>query len=126
MLAAYSEAGVLEDTYVLFVSDHGHTPVLSDDRHALSAEGEDEPTTVLEHAGFRLRPMRLEVEPPEQDFQAVVAYQGAMAPCSTSPPWCGCCSDARRAPSRRQPQCLSQPGGEGRAGPADEDQTRGE
>ncbi|MFY0523833.1 alkaline phosphatase family protein [Archangium gephyra] len=79
VLAAYSEAGVLEDTYVLFVSDHGHTPVLGDDRHALSAEGEDEPTAVLARAGFRLRPLKLEVEPPEQDFQAVVAYQGAMA-----------------------------------------------
>ena len=79
VLDAYAEAGVLEDTYVLFVSDHGHTPVLGDDRHALSAEGEDEPTTVLERAGFRLRPLKLEVEPPERDFQAVVAYQGAMA-----------------------------------------------
>jgi len=79
VLDAYAQAGVLDDTYVLFVSDHGHTPVLSDDRHALSAEGDDEPTTVLEHAGFRLRPLKLEVEPQARDFQAVVAYQGAMA-----------------------------------------------
>lgn len=79
VLEAYDGAGVLEDTHVLFVSDHGHTPVLADDRHALSAQGDDEPTAVLERAGFRLRPLRLEVEPPEQDFQAVVAYQGAMA-----------------------------------------------
>ncbi|WP_081713913.1 alkaline phosphatase family protein [Cystobacter fuscus] len=79
VLDAYAEAGVLDDTYVLFVSDHGHTPVPGDDRHALSAQGEDEPTTVLERAGFRLRPLRLEVEPPARDFQAVVAYQGAMA-----------------------------------------------
>ncbi|WNG35415.1 alkaline phosphatase family protein [Archangium violaceum] len=79
VLDAYAEAGVLEDTYVLFVSDHGHTPVLGDDRHALSAQGDDEPTTVLERAGFRLRPLLLEVEPRARDFQAVVAYQGAMA-----------------------------------------------
>lgn len=79
VLAAYSEAGVLDDTSVLFVSDHGHTPVLGDDRHALSAQGDDEPTTVLERAGFRLRPLQLEVEPRARDFQAVVAYQGAMA-----------------------------------------------
>lgn len=79
VLEAYERAGALDDTYVLFVSDHGHTPVLSDDRHALSAEGDDEPTAVLERAGFRLRPLTLEVEPQAQDFQAVVAYQGAMA-----------------------------------------------
>jgi hypothetical protein len=79
VLDTYARAGVLDDTHVLFVSDHGHTPVLGDDRHALSAQGEDEPTTVLDRAGFRLRPLRLEVEPRERDFQAVVAYQGAMA-----------------------------------------------
>ncbi|HYO69403.1 MAG TPA: alkaline phosphatase family protein [Archangium sp.] len=79
VLDAYARAGVLDDTHVLFVSDHGHTPVLGDDRHALSAQGDDEPATVLERAGFRLRPLTLEVEPQARDFQAVVAYQGAMA-----------------------------------------------
>ena len=83
LLEAFEQRGIprLQVVYfhVLFVSDHGHTPVLGDDRHALSAQGDDEPTTVLERAGFRLRPLKLEVEPRERDFQAVVAYQGAMA-----------------------------------------------
>jgi hypothetical protein len=79
VLDAYARAGALGETYVLFVSDHGHTPVLDDDRHALSAEGHDEPTAVLERAGFRVRPPRLELEDRDRDFQAVVAYQGAIA-----------------------------------------------
>jgi len=79
VLDAYAKQGVLEDTHVLFVSDHGHTPVLGDDLHALSADGDDEPTALLARQGFRLRPAKLELEKDEQDFQAVVAYQGAMA-----------------------------------------------
>jgi hypothetical protein len=79
VLDAYAKQGVLEDTHVLFVSDHGHTPVLGDDLHALSADGDDEPTALLARQGFRLRPAKLELEEDEQDFQAVVAYQGAMA-----------------------------------------------
>ena len=77
VLAFYDSAGVLDSTYVLFVADHGHTPVIADDRHALSAEGETEPPALLERLGFRLRPLAL--EPDEEDYQAVLAYQGAMA-----------------------------------------------
>lgn len=79
VLDAYAHAGALESTWFVIVSDHGHTPVLSDDRHALEAEGDGEPTTVLEHAGFRLRPLVLDPEEDEQDYQAAVAYQGAFA-----------------------------------------------
>jgi hypothetical protein len=79
MLAAYREAGILDDTHVVIVSDHGHTPVLDDDRHALEAEGEDEPTAVLERIGFRMRPLKIELADDEEDYQAVVAYQGAFA-----------------------------------------------
>lgn len=79
VLDAYAQAGVLADTYVLFVSDHGHTPVLEDDRHALGVEGDDEPTSVLARLGFRVRPPELELDDEDQDFQAVVAYQGAIA-----------------------------------------------
>jgi hypothetical protein len=76
LLAVYREQGVLERTYVLFVSDHGHTPVLNDDRHALGTGEEGEPPSVLERVGFRMREFAL--EPDEDDYQAVVAYQGAM------------------------------------------------
>jgi hypothetical protein len=79
VLEAYHRAGALADTFVLFVADHGHTPVLNDDRHALGAEGADEPVTVIEQAGFRLRPLKLELDDDERDFQATVAFQGAFA-----------------------------------------------
>lgn len=79
VLDAYAEHGVLDDTYVVFVSDHGHTPVLHDERHALSTEGHDEPVALLERLGFRVRPRKLGLEEAEEDYQAVVAYQGAMA-----------------------------------------------
>jgi arylsulfatase A-like enzyme len=69
----YRRQGVLERTFVVFVSDHGHTPVLGDDRHALS----DEPAALLDSIGFRVRPFQLEVK--ENDYQAVLAYQGSMA-----------------------------------------------
>ncbi|HEU0300738.1 MAG TPA: alkaline phosphatase family protein [Longimicrobium sp.] len=79
LLDAYRGAGALESTWVMFVADHGHTPVLPDDRHALGAEGADEPPQLLRQAGFRVRAPELELDEEEQDFQAVVAYQGAMA-----------------------------------------------
>jgi Type I phosphodiesterase / nucleotide pyrophosphatase len=81
VLAAYRRAGVLEGTWVVLVADHGHTPVLSDDRHSLgtSDDGEDEPPAVLERAGFRVRPFTLELPEGERDHQAVLAYQGAVA-----------------------------------------------
>jgi predicted AlkP superfamily pyrophosphatase or phosphodiesterase len=78
VLNAYREAQLLEQTYVVFVSDHGHTPVLEDDRHALEAEGDDEPPAVLEQVGFRMRPLSLDVAA-DDDFQAAIAYQGAFA-----------------------------------------------
>jgi hypothetical protein len=78
LLSFYREGGVLQDTYVLFVADHGHTPVLPDERHALGiAEGD--PPALLEQVGFRLRPFVVEPDEEEQDYQATVAYQGAFA-----------------------------------------------
>lgn len=79
VLRTYEKAGALEDTWILIVADHGHTPVLSDDRHALGAEGADEPPEVLRRTGFRTRALNLELTADEEDFQAAVAYQGAFA-----------------------------------------------
>lgn len=79
LLQLYRDAGVMDDTWVLFVADHGHTPVLNDERHALGAEGEDDPVALLEQVGFRVRARKLELEDDEHDFQATVAYQGAFA-----------------------------------------------
>jgi hypothetical protein len=74
VLDAYREAGALDRTFVIFVSDHGHTPVLPDDRHSLGAEGDDEPVAVLRAAGFRTRPFQL--TPDRDDYQAALAWQG--------------------------------------------------
>jgi hypothetical protein len=79
ILAAYRRAGALEGTWIVFVADHGHTPVLPDDRHAMGADGDDEPPQVLRNLGFRTRPLELELDPEEEDYQAAVAYQGAFA-----------------------------------------------
>jgi len=91
VLDAYRRAGVLDDTYAIFIADHGHTPVLNDDRHSLDTSGDHEPPALLERLGFRVRPFVLEIagksSPAAQahkgngcaDYNAVVAYQGAMA-----------------------------------------------
>jgi len=53
--------------------------VLDDDRHALGSEGEDEPPALIAKTGFRLRQFVLNPGETEQDYQATVAYQGAIA-----------------------------------------------
>jgi hypothetical protein len=80
ILDYYRWAGVLDRTYVLFIADHGHTPTLPDADHALgSEEGADLLPRLLRHEGFRPRPFALTPAPGEQDYQAVVAYQGVVA-----------------------------------------------
>lgn len=79
ILDAYRRAGALDDTWIVFVADHGHTPVLSDDHHTLSAEGEDEPPQVLRNVGFRMRPLEIDLDSARMDYQAALAYQGAFA-----------------------------------------------
>lgn len=77
VLAAYREAGALEGTYVLVVSDHGHTPVLNDAVHALGGDSAFSVRNTLEDAGFRVRPDELDTD--ADDYQAVMAWQGAFA-----------------------------------------------
>jgi len=81
VIAYYEAHGEAEQLWVMVISDHGHTPVLDDDTHSLGVglgEGEsDEPTAILGHAGFRVRPFELDTD--VIDYQAVVAYQGAIA-----------------------------------------------
>lgn len=79
VIDAYRRAGALEDTYILFVADHGHTPVLNDERHALGTGEPAGPVALLEQVGFRVRPGTLDLSEEERDFQAAVAYQGAFA-----------------------------------------------
>jgi hypothetical protein len=77
VLEVYRENGALADTWVVVISDHGHTPVLSDDRHELGTDGTDEPAEVLRRAGFRVRPWELSGD--GGDFQAGFAFQGFTA-----------------------------------------------
>ena len=73
----YRKQGALDNTFIIFVSDHGHTPVLKDDKHALGAKPTGRAAHVLTRIGFRLRP--LEVDTSVNDYTAAVAYQGAIA-----------------------------------------------
>ncbi len=81
VLSYYEARGEADHLWVMIVSDHGHTPVLDDDAHSLGvgdADSEpDEPTALLSEVGFRVRPFELETD--ADDYQAVVAYQGAIA-----------------------------------------------
>jgi len=70
--------GMLDDRWVVITSDHGHTEVMEDQQHSLATDGPDEPPRVLEARGFRVREFAREV-PADADFQAVLAYQGAIA-----------------------------------------------
>jgi hypothetical protein len=75
---ALAAQNALGNRYVVVTSDHGHTAVVHDAHHALATEDEDDPPAVLRGAGFRVRPFQLEVDA-DDDFQAVLAYGGAMA-----------------------------------------------
>ena len=79
VLDEYRKKDALEDTYVMFIADHGQTPTLNDDLHALGADGEATPFTVVRDVGFRVRKAKLTLAANEQDYQAVLAYQGFMA-----------------------------------------------
>jgi hypothetical protein len=72
-----AERVALADRYVVVTADHGHTEVIHDERHALGVDEDDDPPALLRKAGFRVRPFQLDVK--ERDFQAVLAYQGAIA-----------------------------------------------
>ena len=77
ILEAYRERKALEDTWVVFVSDHGHTPVSGADRNALGTNPEEGWAGIIEEAGWRLRPFERDVS--DSTHQAVLAYQGAFA-----------------------------------------------
>lgn len=78
ILDLYRSEGMLDDTYVLVVSDHGHTPSLDDDRHSLAPSGEGEPPDLFESLGVRLHPFEIGTDS-TADFQAVMTYNEAVA-----------------------------------------------
>jgi len=76
--AAFNRRGGLTNRYVVVISDHGHTPVLEDERHALGSRDDREgPRDVLQAAGFRVRPFKWKTK--DNDFQSVLAFGGAVA-----------------------------------------------
>jgi hypothetical protein len=77
VLDEYRKKNALDDTYVLFIADHGHTPTLDDDQHMLGADGDDTPFGVVANTGFRVR--KTTAADHEDNYQAVLAYQGFMA-----------------------------------------------
>jgi hypothetical protein len=79
ILDAYQAHDALDQTYIVIIADHGHTPVLKDDRHALGAVPDESVPGVIRDAGYRLRKWVLNPGPSDQDYQAAFAYQGAIA-----------------------------------------------
>ncbi len=73
----YRKQGALDHTFIVFISDHGHTPVLKDEKHALGAKPTGRAAHVLTRLGFRLRPLKVDTS--SEDYTAALAYQGAMA-----------------------------------------------
>jgi len=79
VLAEYRRAGVMDSTYVIFISDHAHTPTLDDKHNELGTDEKHSPFEAVHRAGFRVRQARLILPNADKDYQAVLAYQGFMA-----------------------------------------------
>ena len=79
VLEAYQKKGVLEGTYVIFISDHSHIPTLNDDQHKLGTDDEHSPFGLIAKSGFRVRRPLLTLGGLDKDYQAVLAYQGFMS-----------------------------------------------
>ena len=79
VLDEYRREGVMDHTYVIFISDHAHIPTLDDQRHELGTDDEHSPFEAVHRAGFRVRRASLFIPQTDDDYQAVLAYQGFMA-----------------------------------------------
>lgn len=69
----YHRRDLLDDTWIMIVSDHGRTPVLADHEHALEVE---DFVDRFADAGYELRPAGMEID--DEDFTAVLASQGGL------------------------------------------------
>jgi Type I phosphodiesterase / nucleotide pyrophosphatase len=72
------ERKALADRWVVLTSDHGHTPVRHDEKHALWTQGDDSPPGLMKKAGYRVRPFEEKVDA-KASFDAVLAEGGATA-----------------------------------------------
>jgi hypothetical protein len=78
LIDALNARQALARRWVVLSADHGHTAVVHDDAHALSTKADEDPPSVLQRIGFRVRPFARKV-PDKDPFSAVLAYGGAMA-----------------------------------------------
>jgi hypothetical protein len=79
VVEALRTKGRLDREWVIVTADHGHSQVVHDTQHALGAAGNDAgPPTLLRQAGFRIRPLKQNVDA-KDPFSAVLAYGGATA-----------------------------------------------
>ena len=72
VLDLYRQRGALDSTYVVVVADHGHTPRLADDAHAMEAEAEF--VAALNALGIRARPVGIGGDDGAATYQAVLGY----------------------------------------------------
>jgi hypothetical protein len=79
VIEEYRKKGVLDKTYIIFISDHAHIETLDDAQHTLGTDDENSPYAAVAKAGFRVRRATLVVPNTDDDYQAVLAYQGFMA-----------------------------------------------
>jgi hypothetical protein len=79
VIEQYAKKGVLDETYIIFISDHAHIETLKDGQHTLGTDDEHSPYTAVAKAGFRVRGPVLNVPTVNDNYQAVLAYQGFMA-----------------------------------------------
>jgi hypothetical protein len=77
ILARYRRDGLLRDTYVFVVSDHGHVETLTEDRNSLDGDGMDEPRALLDSLGYRVRTST--VAEVDEDYDLVMVYNEAAA-----------------------------------------------
>jgi len=76
VLKVYSKRGVLNDTYVVFTADHGHTSVLADKVHDLALGMAGNYSSCWKKNGLRVRKPALSPTRNEQDYQVVFAAEG--------------------------------------------------
>jgi hypothetical protein len=79
VLDEYRRHNALDNTYVIFISDHSHIPTMNDEAHRLGPDDDSSPFKAVAKAGFRVRRASLILDDVDKDFQAVLAYQGSMA-----------------------------------------------
>jgi len=78
VLAYYENLGVLDQTYVMVIADHGHTPVVARPQACPWRRHQRRSGRGPEIGGIPPAETCPDPGPNEQDYQSAVAYQGAI------------------------------------------------